>query len=344
MVSSYKKGLNKVVVPPDCCGCCGNKRHSDRKDCPAKDNLCSLGIKGHFRKYCYRDGTKRNKQSGGDAKKTTQEKTETKEETSHGIDETCFTLSESCFSLHAKVETSTSPIKSPPIMPLPTIDLPEDVILASLQYSEGNNKWVDRAKDERSNKLHVLIKPMLEQWDKLHDVPSCTPTKSRIKKTQSAGTADTGASGTKLMRQLGLEERNLCKTTTVIRAANEAKLEVLGFITISVQVVGHQNKKSVHAPSSSSHCSSLEPASWNWDAYPGHGHTQHKKQRHAHQSQKRTLHHVAAQPDQRLPQSRQSHPSQSPTQKSAGRNSRSGCWTTTSPPHSTPAPTKYSLE
>jgi hypothetical protein len=47
------------------------------------------------------------------------------------------------------------------------------------------------------------------------------------------------------MRQLGLEERNLCKTTTVIRAANEAKLEVLGYIPVSVQVVGHQNKKSV---------------------------------------------------------------------------------------------------
>ena len=63
-----------------------------------------------------------------------------------------------------------------------------------------------------SNKLHVLIKPMLEQWDKLHNDPSCTPTKSKMKKTQSAGIADTGASvlcsGTNLMRQLGLEEKN----------------------------------------------------------------------------------------------------------------------------------------
>ena len=131
VVSSYKKGLNKVVVPPDCCGCCGNKQHSDRKDCPAKDNLCSCGIKGHFRKYCYRDGKKRNAQSGGGAKKTTQEKTET----SHGIGETCFTLSKSCFSLHAEVETSTGPIMSPPTMP--TIDLPEDVTLTSLQTVRG---------------------------------------------------------------------------------------------------------------------------------------------------------------------------------------------------------------
>jgi hypothetical protein len=69
-ISTYKKGLNKVVVPPDCCGNCGKKKHSDRKDCPAKDNTCSCGIKGHFRKYCYRDDKKRNPQSGG-GKKTT---------------------------------------------------------------------------------------------------------------------------------------------------------------------------------------------------------------------------------------------------------------------------------
>ena len=54
-------------------------------------------------------------------------------------------------------------------------------------------------------------------------------------------------SGTNLVRQLGLEEKNLCQTDTVIRAANEDKLEVLGFILYSVQVVGHQNKKSIQA-------------------------------------------------------------------------------------------------
>jgi hypothetical protein len=219
-ISMYKKGLNKVVVPPDCCGCCGNKQHSDRKDCPAKDNMCSCGIKGHFRKYCYRDGKKRNAQSIG-GKKTTKEETETKENPSLGIGESCFNLSESCFSLQAEGETSRgsgmSPgsLLSPPTMA--TINLPEDVILASLQYSEGNDRWVNRAKDESSNKLHFLIKPMVEQWDKLHNDPSCTPTKSKMKKTQSAGIADTGASvlcsGTNLMRQLGLEEKNLCKTT-----------------------------------------------------------------------------------------------------------------------------------
>jgi hypothetical protein len=96
-------------------------------------------------------------------------------------------IGENCFSL------KDGPLKSPPNMP--TIDQPEEVILASLQYTQGNDK------------LHVLIKPMLEQWEQLHDDPSCTPTKTKMKKTQSAGIADTGASvlcsATNLMRQLG---------------------------------------------------------------------------------------------------------------------------------------------
>jgi hypothetical protein len=116
-ISTYKKGLNKVIVPPDCCGNCGNKRHSDRKDCPAKDNACSCGIKGHFRTYCYRDGKKRNPQSGGGKKTTKNDEADSKEETSHGI-------GENCFSLQAEVKTnkgpglSTDPLKSPPTMPI----------------------------------------------------------------------------------------------------------------------------------------------------------------------------------------------------------------------------------
>ena len=46
---------------------------------------------------------------------------------------------------------------------------------------------------------------MLKQWEQLHNDPSCTPTKAKMKKTQSAGIADAGASvlrsGTNLMRQ-----------------------------------------------------------------------------------------------------------------------------------------------
>ena len=38
-VYTYKKGLNKIVVPPDCCTRCGNKQHSDwSKECTAR--LC----------------------------------------------------------------------------------------------------------------------------------------------------------------------------------------------------------------------------------------------------------------------------------------------------------------
>ena len=50
---------------------------------------------------------------------------------------------------------------------------------------------------------------------------------------------------TNLMRQLGLEERSLIKTTTIIRAANDEQLDVLGFIPVSVQVVGHPNRQSI---------------------------------------------------------------------------------------------------
>ena len=139
---------------------------------------------------------------------------------------------------------------------LDNINQPEEVILASLKYSKGNDKWVHRAKDECCNKLHVLIKPMLEQWAQLHDDPNCTQ-KAKMKKTQAAGIADIGASvlcsGTNLMRQLGLQEKNLIKTDTVLRAANEAKLEVLGLIPVTAQVVGHPNKKSIQPLYNSRH-------------------------------------------------------------------------------------------
>jgi hypothetical protein len=92
--------------------------------------------------------------------------------------QTSHSIGENCFSLQAEVETnrgqdlSTGPLKAPPTMP--TFDQPKEAVLASLQYSEGNDRWVNRAKDENSNKLHVLIKHMLEQWEQLHDDPSCT--------------------------------------------------------------------------------------------------------------------------------------------------------------------------
>ena len=64
-ISTYKKGMNKIVVPPDCCNFCGQKKHSDKKDCPAKYFNCSCGIKGHYRKLCFRNGKPRNPQRSG---------------------------------------------------------------------------------------------------------------------------------------------------------------------------------------------------------------------------------------------------------------------------------------
>ena len=71
------------------------------------------------------------------------------------------------------------------------------------------------------------------------------------------------------MRQLGLEEKNLIKTDTAIRAANDARLEVMGFIPVSMQVVGILEKKGIQAlyitKELNSSCSSPNPAYWNWD-------------------------------------------------------------------------------
>ena len=49
------------------------------------------------------------------------------------------------------------------------------------------------------------------------------------------------------MRQLGLEERNLIQTETVIRVASDEKLEVMGFVPVTVQVVGYKEKTSMQA-------------------------------------------------------------------------------------------------
>ena len=47
------------------------------------------------------------------------------------------------------------------------------------------------------------------------------------------------------MRKLGLED--LIKTKTLTEAASEAKLNVLGFIPVLVQVVGLPYQKSIQA-------------------------------------------------------------------------------------------------
>ena len=103
--------------------------------------------------------------------------------------------------------------------------------------------------DEETNRLHVVIKPQLEQWSQLSSNPSHLP--SRSKCTKAVGIADTGASvlcaGKSIMRRMGVEEKQLVPTTTIIRVANQIKLNVLGMVPVTVQVVGHPERQTIQA-------------------------------------------------------------------------------------------------
>ena len=43
----------------------------------------------------------------------------------------------------------------------------EESTLNSLWYDDRNEKWKTEISDEEANRLHVIIKPQLEQWSKL---------------------------------------------------------------------------------------------------------------------------------------------------------------------------------
>ena len=68
---------------------------------------------------------------------------------------------------------------------------------------------------------------------------------------KALGIADTGASvlsaGKSIMRRMGIEEKQLCPTTTIIRVANQIKLNVLGMVPVTVQVVGHPERQTIQA-------------------------------------------------------------------------------------------------
>ena len=87
-ISTYKKNLRKSKVPPDCCNSCGQKKHSDTSDCPARDNKCSCGGTGHFRNICMYDG-KPKRHFGGKQETNSAEDTD-KAEVGHSITESCF--------------------------------------------------------------------------------------------------------------------------------------------------------------------------------------------------------------------------------------------------------------
>ena len=68
----------------DQCKNCGEKRHKSKDQCPAVENKCSCGLKGHFKRYCY---------TGGKPKKRKEPKKE--EEAGNQIQDSL----EDCFSL-----------------------------------------------------------------------------------------------------------------------------------------------------------------------------------------------------------------------------------------------------
>ena len=52
-ISAYKEEQKRIKMPPDCCKYCGNKKHSDKNSCPAKDTVCTCGKTGHYRHLCF---------------------------------------------------------------------------------------------------------------------------------------------------------------------------------------------------------------------------------------------------------------------------------------------------
>ena len=100
-----------------------------------------------------------------------------------------------------------------------------------------------------SGRQKFLMKKQLEHWAKLTSNTSQLPDKAKYVK--AVGVADTGASdlcaGKSIMRRMGVEEKQLCPTTTIIRVANQIKLNVLGMLPVSVQVVGHPERQTIQA-------------------------------------------------------------------------------------------------
>ena len=107
-ISAYKKAVLRPKLSDEQCKCCGERKHRNRSECPARENKCSCGILGHFKRFCF---------SGGKPKKRRdkQDKREKKDSEETGnVLEDCFNIS---------VEKHFSP--------LPTLYQPEEAELAS---------------------------------------------------------------------------------------------------------------------------------------------------------------------------------------------------------------------
>ena len=177
----------------------------------------------------------------------------TDNEDQSGNTESSNLLSETCFHLQTHEAVAVGGVTQPHVAD--QLVTPDDITeeeesnLNSLWYDDKNEKWKTEISDEGANHLHVIIKPHLEQWSKLSTSPSHIPGKAKYVK--AVGIADTGASvlcaGKSIMRRMGVEEKQLCPTTTIIRVANQIKLNVLGMLPVTVQVVGHPDRQTIQA-------------------------------------------------------------------------------------------------
>ena len=237
-ISAYKEDSKRVQIPRDCCIGCGKKKHTDKTTCPAKDTVCPCGRTGHFPHLCFRKGKPRKP-------KKLKQTVEVETEDQSGQTESSNLLSESCFRIQtndAVEEGDAKQVHEAGQLVVSEVNTEEEEsTLNSLWYDDKSAQWKTEISDEETNRLHVVIKPQLEQWSQLSSNPSHLP--SRSKCTKAVGIADTGASvlcaGKSIMRRMGVEEKQLVPTTTIIRVANQIKLNVLGMVTVTVQVVGH---------------------------------------------------------------------------------------------------------
>ena len=58
----------------------------------------------------------------------------------------------------------------------------EETTLNSLWYDDKKAQWKTETSDEESNRLHMILKPQLEQWSKLSSKPLQLLSKSKYTK------------------------------------------------------------------------------------------------------------------------------------------------------------------
>ena len=115
-LSSYKKSLKKIGIPEENCGSCGKKPHKDSDDCPAKDNICTCGVKGHLTTTCFKGGKPPDKPA-----ETTADKAEAVEtEASSFLSATCFSITAEPEQFVSEVEKHEAALSQTPVLSLPT--------------------------------------------------------------------------------------------------------------------------------------------------------------------------------------------------------------------------------